>query len=683
MKDPVFSKPCYCLLIILTLLCFSSSKAQSKKSNLTQIVELKSNQNFSPQNPKYIDLMIELAVDNIHSNPDSTVILLKEAYQLSLASNYRIGESKILSTYGYYYSAKGEMDKALEYNKNALEVANKYKLNEAKVKALNNMGLDYWYQENHASALTQFLEALSVVKDGDDIKMITVLNNNIALLYHSNKDYDTALEFYEVSKKYSLDNNNEKLQASIVLNIVGVYIAQERFVEADRDIDKSIEIFEKFDSTEWLINAYLIKGDIAIGKDNYQIALEWLNKAEKLCNELDYGTGYTSVYKSLATVYLKLKDFNTAETYALKGLKISKELNITETVNKFHFILSDVYHEKGDYKKAYEYLNDYQLLYEKSAKEKFKSGLSVALSKKKFENQKELLIDEQNKAIAKQKNYVYLAIAALIVVLLFLLMIFRANRLQKKYTRELQEKQNALILHDAELVESNKTKDRLFSIIAHDLRGPIGSFHSLMELYLDNSLSKEESNYILPKALQEIKGISRMLNNLLIWAKTQMTGIEVKKQNIDIQKTVEDTVLLLTPFADGKNIFIKNSIPKNIISYSDKNNINIVMRNLISNAIKFTNNNGEILIKLIEKDDKLQIEVRDNGVGMDLETLDKLFKKNNTDSTYGTNNEKGTGLGLSLSKEMVESNGGKLWVTSFPDQGSSIYFTIPIKSDLK
>jgi len=107
--------------------------------------------------------------------------------------------------------------------------------------------------------------------------------------------------------------------------------------------------------------------------------------------------------------------------------------------------------------------------------------------------------------------------------------------------------------------------------------------------------------------------------------------------------------------------------------------MDIVLRNLISNAIKFTNRNGEIHINSFEKDDELQIEVSDNGVGMDLETQSKLFEKNNTESTYGTNNEKGTGLGLSLCRDMVESNGGKIGVSSIKDKGTTIYFTLPIK----
>ncbi|QWX85196.1 hypothetical protein H0I23_06045 [Cellulophaga sp. HaHaR_3_176] len=650
--------------------------AQSEKSTLDKIEKLKLTSDFKSENPVYIDLILELAKLKIRTNPDSTEILLKEGYQLSLDTKYRAGESRALSTYGYLYFEKGDTEKAYEYNMNALKIANTYNLSKEKLKAINNMGLDYWLQGDSSSALTKFLEGLAIATEVENVDMMVSININIANLYSDNGDYETSLSFLENAKKLNLEHGNSEILAYMKINMASEYSEIGNYIEAEKMVNESITYFEKDNVIDWLSHGYELKGSILLKQKEYYEALIWYLKSEKLSDEIDFKFGYTLLYSNMAECYLGLEKIDKAEKYALKGLEISKELNIAGGVKDANLVLSKIYYKKGQNKLAYEYQSTYIELHEKSSSEKFKKGLGILRSKMEFENQKKQLIADQEKAIAKQKNYVYIAIAALLVVLLFLILIFRTNKLQKVYTENLQEKQDALIIHEAELNESNNTKDKLFSIIAHDLKGPISSFHSLMKLYLNDSISKEDSDFLFPKALREIQGISDMLNNLLVWAKTQMDGIVLNKDNIDINTIAKDTILLLNPLAQKKEIKIINNIPENTISYSDRDHLDIIIRNLISNSIKFTNLKGEISINAIKKDDEYQIEVTDNGVGMDIETQAKLFDRKKAKSTYGTNNEKGTGLGLSICKDMVESNGGKLWVSSVPNQGTTIYFTV-------
>ena len=654
------------LYIILSLSCTTCLLAQSEKNAFAKTAELKSKQDFESQNTTYIDRLIDTAKSNIHS--DSTIILLKEAYDLSVRIKYSLGESKVLSTYGYYYFEKGETEKAHEYNTRAIEVADKHNLYEQKVRVLNNMGLDYWYQGDDANALRKYLEAQALINENKELsRLLSHLNNNIALLYDNNGDYETALIFYEISIKHSEDNEDENLLASALINMGGIYLDQKNIEEAERLINRSVQIFMKLDNKEWLSNAYASKGSIEIEKKNYQEALKWLKEAEKLCDEIEHNFGYTYVYNGLAEAYMGQENLILAEEYALKGLQISKKINDLKNIKESNLILSKIYDKKGLYNKAYEYQSEYMALFEKSSVEKFKKGLGVLRSKMEFDNEKKVIIEENNKALAKHKQYVYFALSALFIAILFLGLIYRTNKLQKKFT--------------AELSDSNETKDKLFSVIAHDLKGPIGSFYSLMKLYMDKEYSKEEADHLFSKALDNINNISDMLNNLLLWAKTQIQGNIIKKQNININTIVKDNIELLNPLAEKKSIQISNYIPENTFSYSDRDYMDIVLRNLISNAIKFTNTHGEISVNSFIKNNELQIEVSDNGVGMDLETQSKLFEKNNTESTYGTNNEKGTGLGLSLCRDLVESNGGKIGVSSIKDQGTTVYFTIPVKKE--
>ena len=215
-------------------------------------------------------------------------------------------------------------------------------------------------------------------------------------------------------------------------------------------------------------------------------------------------------------------------------------------------------------------------------------------------------------------------------------------------TEDLEESQ-------AYLKEVNRTKVRLFSIIGHDLRGPIGAVQGLLQLVKDGDVSGEELLKFVPKLRRDINSISFTLNNLLSWGNSQMNGSITKAVGFDLKTVVRENIGLLAETAASKGIVINNELTDNTMLWSDSDQIDIVVRNLISNAIKFTPQNGKVSITGREKNTVWEICIKDTGIGMDQQTLDKIFTEG-TLTTYGTNDEKGTGLGLSLCKEMVESD---------------------------
>lgn len=174
-----------------------------------------------------------------------------------------------------------------------------------------------------------------------------------------------------------------------------------------------------------------------------------------------------------------------------------------------------------------------------------------------------------------------------------------------------------------------------------------------------------------------MENISFALNNLLSWGQTQLNGVVTKPKRISLDKLVSGNVSLLSEVAAGKSIKIINQLPENPLIWADQNQIDIVIRNLMSNAIKFTPEDGLITIEAEEKRDVWQIMIRDTGIGMNKEIQKKIFTDTTNITTYGTNNERGTGLGLSLCKEMILKNNGEIWVESVLRKGSSFYFTVP------
>lgn len=241
-------------------------------------------------------------------------------------------------------------------------------------------------------------------------------------------------------------------------------------------------------------------------------------------------------------------------------------------------------------------------------------------------------------------------------------------------TQALQEKAEQLSI-------ANNTKDKLFSIIGHDLRGPVASLIGLLDLIAEDYLTEEEFKALAPKFQRSVKNMHNTLENLLQWSKSQMENIEANPQMLAIQDLVKEDFGLYEITAQNKNIQFLTQINNTRQPYADENHIRLVLRNLIGNALKFTPKGGTVSVtchdKIQDATPMVEIVVTDTGVGMSHENVAKLFGRGQTFTTYGTEGEKGTGLGLLLCKEMIEKNGGQIGVSSELGKGSSFYFTLP------
>lgn len=676
MKDSI-NKIYLSVSFLFLVYCSPSLFSQTETSILAEIEALRNSESFSENNSDYIDLILELAKKKVRTNRDSTITLLDKGLKLSKKNNYIAGESIALSTYAYLFFEQGETEKAFKYNTNALELAEKHNLLEPKLRALNNMGLDFWIQGEAEKALPLFLEALNVAKTINKTDFIISLNINVSNIYSENGDFATAESFLDIARQMSDKINNEEVLAYTMLNMAQEYSKIGNLDEAEAIVETSLNYFKKENIKDWLSHAYEQKGFIELSRNHFKNAIYWLKKSEAICNEIDFKYGKALSYSGLSKCYLGLNNLELAESFGKNALKVSKEMNMVLSIKEAHETLYKVYQKLEKYDLAFNHQNKYLELFKNETEEKFKQGLGLLRSKMEFENQKKQLILEQNRALTKHKNFIYLTIAAILILLLTLFSIFRTNKLQKKFNLKLKSKQDDLIVRELELSELNKTKDKLFSIIAHDLKGPINSLYELIKISINEPLDKNDTKQFFTEVLKQTQGLSEMLNNLLIWAKTQMQGLNLKQENVHLNNIIENTLSFLKPLADKKETEIVNHFPDNVITFSDKNLLNIVFRNLITNAIKFTEPKGTIELFVEEKLNKLQIEVKDNGIGMSEANLNKLFKNKHIKSTYGTQQEKGTGLGLSICHELILKNGGSIWAKSTKNVGTSFYFTLP------
>lgn len=233
-----------------------------------------------------------------------------------------------------------------------------------------------------------------------------------------------------------------------------------------------------------------------------------------------------------------------------------------------------------------------------------------------------------------------------------------------------------------QLEEINASKDRMFSIIAHDLRSPLGNFKSLLDhiMVYPEKVDENKRGRILKNMSEIANATFELLENLLFWSRSQMGAITLKPESSNLIETVESVFRTVRSSADKKKIHVSINIEPELMIYADINMIRTVLRNLLMNAVKFTHKNGEISLNAVEKDNMLMIAIKDNGVGISKSNLEKIFNIDEVLTTVGTENEKGSGLGLVICREFIEKNGGRISVESELNKGTQFCITIPISS---
>ncbi len=242
--------------------------------------------------------------------------------------------------------------------------------------------------------------------------------------------------------------------------------------------------------------------------------------------------------------------------------------------------------------------------------------------------------------------------------------------------QRLNSKQKNMI---EELELLNATKNRLFSIIGHDLRGQIGNMVEILKLINDGIVDEEKQKKEIIPELLKVSGFTlNLLENLLIWAKNQREDTSINKELFDINEIIIKSMEINKINADKKKILLQNDLEEKVLINADKEMITTVLRNLISNAVKFTKENGLVKTEVIKEESFIKVAVVDNGIGIKKDNLDKLFKMDANITTFGTTGEKGTGIGLILCKELIEKNDGKIWVESEENIGSKFIFKIPL-----
>ena len=547
----------------------------------------------------------------------------------------------------------------------------------------NSIGIIYGKIYDFEKAFLYIHKSISIlVKVGDNRKISASLNN-LGVIYRGLKNYTKSVEIFQQSLYFARKSGDEEGIASSLNNFSISYYENHNYKEALKYQLDAIKIFEKFKNKKRLCSSYIILGSI-YNKLNNRIAIDYFFKSSKLAAELKDQFLLAYAFQCIGSEFLFIKNYPLAFKYLLQSDSVATKIQDWGCMKNINEVLTDYYEKTGDYKKALEsqklfkQFND--SIYNKDSKDRF-VDLQVKYEVEEKDNENKILKQEttiQHLALQKQ-TYLrngFIAVIILISILVFV-MLYRFY-LKRKANKVLSEKNQQINLQKTQLEEAYATKDKLFAIITHDLKNPFGTIISLAS-FIEESFSDMDDKHKI-QAITTIRKSAdsayELLETLTKWILSQNKNTPINTSRFDISISLQTIVTLYKIEAENKNIeiFFENPIETFVIA--DEQMIKTIIRNLISNAIKFTPVNGKITIELKEIQQEIQIAIKDTGIGIKEGDKEKIFKIGSNFTTIGTAKEKGSGLGLILAKEFADRNNSKIWFETEVGKGSNFYFSV-------
>ena len=571
-----------------------------------------------------------------------------------------------------------EPEKSIDYGIEAIRFAKKHNDFENLVKAHSYIGVAYRIMGNYSEAIDYYYNGLKLAKkygetEQEGYAYINVGNLNIHQGYYYN-----ALENLNKAIEIAEKSGNKRMLGYVHLNIGRAQMLREENLEALKNFNKALELRIEINQVSGQAVCYKYIGDIYSEIKEYDKALKNYKKTFEVLNKESDMDLFASAHTMIAKVYFETGDYKLAEIYVNKSLEMAHDVGAKLIIRDNILILSDISLKTNDFKSASKYLeciieyND--TLFNQQLSEKI-FNLEYRFEKQRKQAEYDLLskdkrIQELELRRAKTFNIALLIILVLGIGMFVYGLISLKNRREKNVLLEKQK---------AELDQINKTKDRMFLIIGHDLRGPIGNLKSLIELLLEDEeiIQNKSLLEMFGVFMKSVQSVGDLLENLLLWAKSQRGDINFNPENITLNTVINRNLQLFKSIADIKCIELQIDMDDKFEVFADKNMLMTVVRNIISNAIKYTPNRGKITIK-VERDTQFyKVSISDTGIGFDKDTANKIFDTKSFYTTVGTNNETGSGLGLLLCKEFTERNGGEIWAESEPNKGAKFYFSVP------
>jgi signal transduction histidine kinase len=606
---------------------------------------------------------------------------------------------------GISWGIRSRYDSSMYYFNLSLKQSNALKYEIGIANAYINIGQVFERLGDNVKASSYYLNALPLFQHSKHDYGANFCLANLGDIYASQKLYRIALNYYTRSLAGYTVSKKLSRQAFLLSSMASCFFGMRQIKNSLHYYELSFAIREKIGDLNGEANVYAGMASIYSSLKNHRLALSYLFKAKNILQKMRDRDYLSQIYTQIADDYLQQDYPDTAETFALGSLKIAQNIKSNPKIAEALIILAKIHFATKNYKEAYQYQSQY-LLYRDSIfdEEKLKQLSLLSLEKSQEENFA-LNKDNQLKTVQIGKNQIKIQFYRIIIILSALVIIlvasmawfFHHSNKHKKSTNLLLEKQKEEISdfneqlqtineelnkqiqitlsQNTELERLNLMKSKLYAVISHDFRSPLSTLKSLIDLSQAGDIESAEMPDYLNQLSTMVDQTFIFLENLLIWSKTQMLGINILPVSFNIKEVIDENIALFEAQAKIKGIKLNMKVLNDISVFADVEMIKLIIRNLLANAIKFTGKDGSITVAAEIDSDKLIISIKDTGIGIDKNVLKKMFNENYT--SKGTASEKGSGLGLMICKEFITLNDGAIWAESEPGKGSVFFVQIP------
>ncbi|MDP3149064.1 MAG: tetratricopeptide repeat protein [Ignavibacteria bacterium] len=615
---------------------------------------------------------------------EKAIAAFKDAVEIRIKSKDSSGLGSSLNNIGFLFWQVSDYDSAVYYFEKALEIRNKLHNKEYSATTYNNLGTVFFNWSLYDKALDHYLHSFELQREIGNNNGIALSLCNIGLVYKETAQNEKAIEYYRESLPYAFAANSSQT----------VGYAYSCFGAAYSTLNKDSSLYYFRKSLAAYKEVKNNDGEILAlqGIGNYYLDLKEIKSAKIYFTEMltlafkeNISMRIAEAYKNLGEIALLENHLEKAQDYFKKSIAIGEKSSLKVILKDSYSSLSTIYEKRGKIGEALIALKAYNDYRQQIENEGMQKRLTDLKNKSEYEKYQRNL-QTQKYENEKQKIYLIVTITAIIFLFVVAVVLFRMNNRRKKVNLLLHEK-NRLIegqskeinLKNVELLELNEAKEKLFSIIAHDLRSPFNTLINIVTVLKEDFeilTDEEKMDYISHLEETAIKTYE-LVENLLNLSVSHTGRLAYNPARLEIAEVVDKIIYMSKTQAAKKEIQITNKIDKEVTAVADQSMLEIIIRNLVNNAIKYCNVGGRVEVASYEDGEKLNISVEDNGIGMDEATTAHIFNINVIRSKKGTSGEKGTGLGLGLCKEFVEKNGGKIWVESEVSKGSKFIFTLP------
>lgn len=641
------------LLLTILLLFGAVIQVQGKNNVLDSLSRLLAT---AESDRSRLEILTRMGYAYRLKNADSCISYSRRANRLAYTLNDSLAIARSFNIMGYGYSLRGNFNRSL---KNYLEALRFYQsINQPGLgRTLSNIAGIYYEQQEYDKSLMHYQRAMQVHQRYNDNKSISINAYNVGLIYQDRNQPDSAIYFYRKSMN-TYPNDSTEIGKAYCYNAIGsAFLDLNQYDSAEWYLTEAKKINTRLNNTTILQENLVNLSKLAAAKSQHWLAINLLNQADALNGQSATPSARLQILKRLAENYKAVNHYQQAYEYQRQYQQLSDSIQQMQSTREF---------------------NELKTKYELTTKEQ----------------ENELLKETQAKQQARLKQQMIFIVSASVIFALVLAGVFlvqiknkllsQKNEEIRVFNRELaslygkiHDQNNRLNEQKAELEELNAVKDRMISVISHDFKSPLNSIKGALQIMGSSMLRQEEQTHLVNDLAVKVEKTSDFLDNLLQWAKSQMNGINYTPNPVNLTRIIKEVIEFVRFQAFGKNITIHEYLDHKIMARADEEMVKLVVRNLLCNAIKFSNSGGDIFIHATTQEKTVLVRIQDQGVGMSEEVKNSLFS-DHVRSSRGTNNEKGTGLGLLLCKDYIEKHGGTIGVESEEGKGSVFQFTLPL-----